>query len=78
MALIDDDAVTEVGRILAEVRRTAGAARNGQEEPHRAFIEAQLRLGRNAMAIYQDLVDEHGFAGRYKLGQALRPPNPDP
>jgi transposase len=34
-------------------------------EPHRAFIEAQLRLARNAMAIYQDLVDLHGFAGRY-------------
>ena len=34
-------------------------------EPHRAFIEAQLRLGRNATAIYQDLVDTHGFAGRY-------------
>ena len=34
-------------------------------EPYRAFIEAQLRLGRNAMAIYQDLVDAHGFAGRY-------------
>jgi hypothetical protein len=28
-------------------------------EPHRAFIEAQLRLRRNAMAIYQDLVDHH-------------------
>ncbi|CQR44569.1 hypothetical protein THICB3530009 [Thiomonas sp. CB3] len=24
-------------------------------EPHRAFIDAQLRLGRNATAIYQDL-----------------------
>jgi transposase len=34
-------------------------------EPHRAFIEAQLRLRRNAMAIYQDLVDLHGFAGAY-------------
>ena len=34
-------------------------------EPHREFIEAQLRLRRNAMAIYQDLVDLHGFAGRY-------------
>ncbi len=34
-------------------------------EPHRAFIEAQLRLGRNATAIFQDLVDTHGFAGRY-------------
>ena len=34
-------------------------------EPHRAIIESQLRLGRNAVAIYQELVDEHGFAGRY-------------
>ena len=34
-------------------------------EPHRDFIEAQLRLRRNAMAIYQDLVDQHGFAGHY-------------
>jgi transposase len=34
-------------------------------EPHRAFIDAQLRLGRNAMSIYQDLVDLHGFDGAY-------------
>jgi transposase len=34
-------------------------------EPHRAFIEEQLRLKRNAMAIYQDLVDAHGFGGAY-------------
>jgi transposase len=34
-------------------------------EPHRAFIEAQLRLKRNYMAIYQDLVDAHGFTGAY-------------
>jgi len=34
-------------------------------EPHRDWIEAQIRLGRNAMAIYQDLVDQHGFASRY-------------
>jgi transposase len=34
-------------------------------EPHRAFIEAQLRLRRNAVAIYQDLVDLHGYAGAY-------------
>ena len=34
-------------------------------EPHRAVIDAQLRLGRNAMAIYQDLVDQHGFDGAY-------------
>ena len=34
-------------------------------EPHRTFIDAQLRLGRNAMAIYQDLVDQHGFEAAY-------------
>lgn len=34
-------------------------------EPHRDWIEAQIRLGRNAMAIHQDLVDLHGFASRY-------------
>lgn len=34
-------------------------------EPHRAFVEAQLRLQRNAMAIYQDLVDQYAFTGAY-------------
>lgn len=34
-------------------------------EVHREFIESQLRLSRNAMAIFQDLVDLHGFAGQY-------------
>jgi transposase len=34
-------------------------------EPHRGFIEAQLRLRRNAVAIYQDLVDQFGFAAAY-------------
>lgn len=34
-------------------------------EAHREWIEAQVRLGRNAMAIYQELVDRFGFAQRY-------------
>jgi transposase len=34
-------------------------------DPHRVFIDAQMRLGRNATAIYQDLVDQHGFDGAY-------------
>jgi transposase len=34
-------------------------------EPHRTFIDAQLRLGRNATAVYQDLVDLYGFDGAY-------------
>lgn len=34
-------------------------------ESHREWIEAQVRLKRNAMAIYQDLVDHHGFTAKY-------------
>jgi transposase len=34
-------------------------------EPYREIIEAALALGRNAMAIWQDLVTEHGFAAQY-------------
>ena len=34
-------------------------------EPHRAWIEEQVRLQRNAQAIYQDLVDQFGFGARY-------------
>lgn len=34
-------------------------------EPHRAWIEAQVSLGRNAVAIYQQLVEDHGFSHRY-------------
>lgn len=34
-------------------------------EAHREWIEAQVRLGRNAMAIYQELVDRFGFEQRY-------------
>jgi transposase len=34
-------------------------------EAHREWIEAQVRLGRNAQSIYQDLVEAHGFTHRY-------------
>ena len=34
-------------------------------EPHREIIESALAKGRNAVAIFQDLVDGHGFAGKY-------------
>ena len=30
-------------------------------EPYRDYVQAQLRLKRNAMAIYQDLVDQFGL-----------------
>ncbi len=34
-------------------------------EPYRELIEQAVARGRNAMAIWQDLVDDHGFPGRY-------------
>ena len=34
-------------------------------EPYREIIESALSKGRNAMAIFQDLVDGHGFSGKY-------------
>src|SRR2546428_1207764 len=34
-------------------------------EPFRETIEQGLRRGRNAMAIWQDMVDDHGFKARY-------------
>src|SRR5262249_53483687 len=34
-------------------------------EPFLEFIEVSLAKGRNAKAIWQDLIDDHGFIGRY-------------
>jgi transposase len=34
-------------------------------EPFREMVEAALAAGRNATAIWQDLVDDHGFAAKY-------------
>ncbi len=34
-------------------------------EPYRELILEAVRRGRNAMATWQDLVDQHGFTGRY-------------
>ena len=34
-------------------------------EPYRELITAALERGRNAVAIWQDLVDDHGFPARY-------------
>jgi len=50
-------------------------------ERHREWIEAQVRLGRNAMAIYQELVDRFGFRQRYnsvkRFCRALRTREPE-
>ena len=48
----------------APEEKLAKKARSGCE-PHREWIEEQLKLGRNAMAIYQDLVELFGFTHCY-------------
>lgn len=49
-------------------------------EPHRSFIEAEVAKRRNAIAIYQDLVEHHGYGGAYNAAKRfvgkLRPPEP--
>jgi transposase len=42
-------------------QRTASAS-----EPYRELIALELERGRNAMGIWQDLVDGHGFTGGYQ------------
>jgi transposase len=34
-------------------------------DPHKNWIEKQVKLGRNAMAIYQDLIEQHNFENGY-------------
>ena len=38
-----------------------GKRPSGASEPYREMIELELSRGRNAMGIWQDLVDKHGF-----------------
>ncbi len=44
----------------------AGKRSAGVSEPYREMIELELSRGRNAMGIFQDLVDRHGFTGGYQ------------
>jgi len=43
----------------------AGAPTTSACEPLRAWIEAQVVRGRNAVSVYQDLVEAHGFLHHY-------------
>ncbi len=47
------------------VPRPGRAPRASACAPYRELIIDALRRGRNAMAIWQDLVDDHGFTARY-------------
>src|SRR6267378_1186086 len=55
----------EVSTDSAPVPRPGRAPSASACEPYRELIAEALGRGRNAMAIWQDLVDDHGFAARY-------------
>ena len=55
----------EVSTDSAPVALTGRAPSASACEPYRELIIEALRHGRNAMAIWQDLVDDHGFTARY-------------
>jgi transposase len=56
--LPSDATLSQVGQ------RTASSS-----EPYRELIERELSRGRNAMGIWQDLVDKHGFTSSYQSVQ---------
>lgn len=56
---------SEVSTDLERGPPAAAAQSDSLCEPHREWITTALEHGRNAMSIWQDLVDRHGFAGRY-------------
>ena len=55
----------EVSTDSAPLRRPGRAPSASACEPYRELITEALGRGRNAMAIWQDLVDDHGFTARY-------------
>ena len=46
-----------------------GKRPSGASEAYRELIELELSRGRNAMGIWQDLVDQHGFTSSYQSVQ---------
>jgi len=56
--------VPEVATDSVPLAATVPASRSACE-PHRDFIEAEVVKGRNAVAIYQDLVEHRGYDGAY-------------
>ena len=56
---------TEVSTDVGAIPRPGRTPSASACEPYRELIIEALRRGRNAMAIWQDLVDDHRFAGRY-------------
>src|SRR5262245_2899988 len=64
----------EVSTDLAPIPQPGRAPTASACEPYRALIERAVDRGRNAMAIWQDLVDAHGFEARYSSGRGCARP----
>ena len=64
------------GHFAAEVSTDSPAAPRAPSasacEPYRELIAAALGRGRNAVAIWQDLVDDHGFTAQVRERPPLR------
>ena len=57
---VSTDSVATVATAVSGPARTLSVC-----EPYRALIVEAIRRGRNAVAIWQELASQHGFAGRY-------------
>ncbi len=58
--------VTTDFSLVVEVSAPARKGSTSACTPYREMIALELSRGRNAMGIWQDLVDRHGFAGGYQ------------
>ena len=71
----DDSKCTSRPKVATDSERSRSRC-----EPHRTFIETETAKGRNATAIYQDLVEHYGYEGAYnavkRFARALVPRSP--
>jgi hypothetical protein len=56
------EVTTDSGGLKTPLRPSTAST----SEPYRELMEGALSQGRNAMAIWQELVDRHGFTGSYE------------
>jgi transposase len=61
----DSEAVAAPATEASEAPTPGRSPQASACEPHREWIEIAVARGRNARAIWQDLVDAHGFAAAY-------------
>ena len=60
------DSKPAINPITGFSARKPGCGPASRCEPYRELVAQELERGRNAMGIWQDLVDSHGFGGGYQ------------